>query len=110
MCTCSTRSVCRIGVGPDEASGQLDHGVVPGQLVGKRLADRGTVAVDRRLVAAGFGPYSPISSNGSARGRQNNRRIEIILEPYLRPPPAAAKKKKKKSTKKKSTKKKRKSK
>ena len=39
----------------------------------------------RRLVAAGFGPYAPIASNKTAKGRQTNRRIEIILEPNLAP-------------------------
>lgn len=37
-----------------------------------------------RLVAAGYGPFDPIAANTSARGRQKNRRIEIVLEPDLR--------------------------
>jgi chemotaxis protein MotB len=37
------------------------------------------------LVAAGFGEYAPIASNQNPRGRQQNRRIEIILEPDLSP-------------------------
>lgn len=45
-----------------------------------------------RLVAAGFGPHAPIATNATPRGRQLNRRIEIILEPYLRKPPELAKK------------------
>ena len=36
------------------------------------------------LVAAGYGEYDPVASNTSARGRQKNRRIEIVLEPELR--------------------------
>lgn len=47
----------------------------------------------RRLVAAGFGPYAPIANNRSARGRQTNRRIEIILEPELSPAMRAVAKK-----------------
>jgi chemotaxis protein MotB len=35
------------------------------------------------LVAAGYGEYDPIASNGSDKGRQKNRRIEIVLEPEL---------------------------
>jgi len=36
---------------------------------------------EKRLSAEGFGPYQPIDSNGSARGRARNRRIEIVLVP-----------------------------
>ncbi|HUH04774.1 MAG TPA: OmpA family protein [Kofleriaceae bacterium] len=36
------------------------------------------------LVAAGYSKYDPIATNSSARGRERNRRIEIILEPVLR--------------------------
>lgn len=37
----------------------------------------------RRLVLAGYSEYDPVASNGSDAGRQKNRRIEIILEPYV---------------------------
>jgi chemotaxis protein MotB len=40
-----------------------------------------------RLVAAGYAEYDPVASNGSNEGKQKNRRIEIILEPYLVAPP-----------------------
>lgn len=36
------------------------------------------------LVAAGYGPHDPVASNHSESGRQENRRIEIILEPKVR--------------------------
>ena len=39
------------------------------------------------LAASGFAEFDPVASNGSAAGRQRNRRIEVILEPYLSPPP-----------------------
>ena len=39
----------------------------------------------RNLVAAGYGEYAPIVRNRTERGRRQNRRIEIILEPDLRP-------------------------
>ncbi len=42
----------------------------------------------QRLVAAGYGPYHPISSNATASGRARNRRIEILLTPSLEPTPA----------------------
>ena len=38
----------------------------------------------RHLIAAGYSQYAPIASNATESGRQKNRRIEIILEPYLK--------------------------
>jgi chemotaxis protein MotB len=37
----------------------------------------------RRLVLAGYSEYDPVAGNGTEAGRQKNRRIEIILEPYV---------------------------
>src|SRR5215469_4136694 len=37
----------------------------------------------RRMVAAGYGPFHPISSNANPEGRARNRRIEILLTPSL---------------------------
>ncbi len=42
----------------------------------------------KRLVASGYGQFSPISSNKTASGRARNRRIEILLTPALEPAPA----------------------
>ena len=39
-----------------------------------------------QLAAAGYGQHSPIAANDSAAGRQNNRRIEIILMPRTTAP------------------------
>ena len=33
----------------------------------------------KRLSAMGFGEYRPLTTNDTARGRQKNRRVEIIL-------------------------------
>lgn len=41
----------------------------------------------RRLVAAAYGPWEPISSNKTQVGRARNRRIEIVLTPQLAPAP-----------------------
>lgn len=41
----------------------------------------------RRLVAAAYGPWEPISSNRTPQGRARNRRIEIVLTPQLAPAP-----------------------
>lgn len=37
----------------------------------------------RRLSAAGFGPFDPVSRNSSRKGRAQNRRIEITLLPSV---------------------------
>lgn len=37
----------------------------------------------KRLVIAGYAEFDPVASNSSEAGRQKNRRIEIILEPYV---------------------------
>jgi len=37
----------------------------------------------QQLMTAGRAQYEPVASNASERGRQKNRRIEIVLEPYL---------------------------
>jgi chemotaxis protein MotB len=44
----------------------------------------------RRLVAAAYGPWEPVSTNRTARGRARNRRIEIVLTPQLAPAPIDA--------------------
>ena len=36
-----------------------------------------------RLVIAGYAEFDPIATNSTDTGRQKNRRIEIILEPYV---------------------------
>jgi chemotaxis protein MotB len=36
-----------------------------------------------RISAIGFGEYNPVSSNSSARGRQLNRRVEIVIMPNV---------------------------
>jgi chemotaxis protein MotB len=37
----------------------------------------------KRLVIAGYSEYDPVANNSSEAGRRKNRRIEIILEPYV---------------------------
>jgi chemotaxis protein MotB len=49
--------------------------------VTETLTSHGVAA--KRLVIAGYSQYDPVASNSSDAGRQKNRRIEIILEPYV---------------------------
>ena len=35
----------------------------------------------RRMVASGYGEYRPVASNDSSEGRQENRRVEIVIIP-----------------------------
>lgn len=44
-----------------------------------------------QLVAAGYSEYDPVARNSNEKGRQKNRRIEIILEPRLAPMPGLEK-------------------
>jgi chemotaxis protein MotB len=39
----------------------------------------------QRMVASGYGEWSPIATNKSGSGRARNRRIEILLTPTLDP-------------------------
>jgi chemotaxis protein MotB len=39
------------------------------------------------LSATGYAEFDPVASNASPAGRQRNRRIEVVLEPYLSAPP-----------------------
>ena len=55
--------------------------------VTESLIDAGLRA--NHLVAAGYGEYDPIANNANDRGRQKNRRIEIVLEPELAGLPGA---------------------
>jgi len=43
------------------------------------LEDKGVSP--RRLVAKGYGEYRPVTSNDTSQGRQENRRVEIVIEP-----------------------------
>jgi chemotaxis protein MotB len=48
------------------------------------LVDKASVP-PQRLVASGYGEWSPVASNKSPTGRARNRRIEILLTPALAP-------------------------
>lgn len=45
------------------------------------LIEKGVPASN--LVAAGYGEHDPIAANSTKTGRAKNRRIEMILEPYI---------------------------
>jgi chemotaxis protein MotB len=52
-----------------------------GVVVTRFLAENGVPGP--RLAAAGYGPFAPVANNGTPQGREQNRRIEIILMPKL---------------------------
>jgi outer membrane protein OmpA-like peptidoglycan-associated protein len=62
-----------------EPSYNLDLSQRRAQSVRDYLVTRG-IATDR-VVAQGFGLTRPIADNGSAEGRANNRRVEIVVMP-----------------------------
>jgi outer membrane protein OmpA-like peptidoglycan-associated protein len=39
--------------------------------------------VPQRLVSRGMGERSPVADNASEKGRQLNRRVELIIEPLV---------------------------
>jgi outer membrane protein OmpA-like peptidoglycan-associated protein len=43
------------------------------------LAGRGVAR--SRIYTQGFGPHYPVAENGTAQGRQMNRRVELVLKP-----------------------------
>ena len=45
------------------------------------LVEKGVPA--QNLVAAGYGEHDPVSPNSTKAGKAKNRRIEMILEPYI---------------------------
>lgn len=59
--------------GYNEALSQRRADAVRTYLVGREGID------SRRLTAAGKGEGSPVADNGSAEGRQQNRRVEVII-------------------------------
>ncbi len=46
------------------------------------LVDKEGISPDR-LSAVGYGEYQPVASNDTARGRQLNRRVEIVILPQV---------------------------
>jgi chemotaxis protein MotB len=46
------------------------------------LADKEGLSPDR-LSAVGYGEYQPVASNDTGKGRQLNRRVEIIILPQV---------------------------
>jgi outer membrane protein OmpA-like peptidoglycan-associated protein len=64
-------------VGSDENNQSLSQRRA--ESVGKYLAGRQVAS--ERMVVTGYGESRPVASNDSADGRQQNRRVELTLEP-----------------------------
>jgi outer membrane protein OmpA-like peptidoglycan-associated protein len=70
--------------GHTDSTGGLEHNQLLSQrraeAVSSYLAAQGLVAA--RLMARGYGPTRPIATNSTPEGRQQNRRVEITLQPF----------------------------
>jgi outer membrane protein OmpA-like peptidoglycan-associated protein len=70
-------------VGFTDSTGAMQHNMELSQAraasVGQYLQSQGILAA--RIQTQGMGPQYPIASNGTADGRQANRRVELVLRP-----------------------------
>lgn len=70
--------------GHTDSTGSLEHNQLLSQRraesVSSYLAAQGVMAA--RLMARGYGPTRPIATNSTTEGRQQNRRVEITLQPF----------------------------
>jgi len=70
-------------VGHTDSSGTLQHNMDLSQRraasVGSYLSAQGIDS--RRIVTQGMGPQFPIASNDTTDGKQQNRRVELVLRP-----------------------------
>ena len=71
------------GCGHTDSTGGYEYNLELSQKradsVSSYLAAQGVQSV--RLLTRGYGPDRPIGDNATADGRQQNRRVEIVLEP-----------------------------
>ena len=63
----------------DSGSSTLKPGVRRAAAVKRALVDRGIEP--SRIDSRGYGPAFPVASNETPTGRQQNRRVEIIINP-----------------------------
>ena len=63
---------------------EVSFAIEPGEVVGF-LADHGVAR--SRLTARGYGAELPRDDNGSADGRDHNRRVEFVIVPCPEPTP-----------------------
>jgi OOP family OmpA-OmpF porin len=68
--------------GHTDSTGSVETNMVLSQRRADAVADTLTAAgiARSRVVAVGFGPDSPVATNATAAGRQQNRRVEIVIE------------------------------
>jgi chemotaxis protein MotB len=70
-----------IGIGKADFSSNWDLSAARAVRVTEAMIKSGMNPA--RLVASGFSQFDPIAGNQTEKQRQTNRRMEIILEPYL---------------------------
>jgi outer membrane protein OmpA-like peptidoglycan-associated protein len=68
--------------GHTDSTGSVNTNLVLSQRRAEAVADTLVAAgVPRqRIVASGLGPDFPVASNATAAGRQQNRRVEVVIE------------------------------
>ncbi|MEE8270611.1 MAG: OmpA family protein [Alphaproteobacteria bacterium] len=71
-------------IGHTDSTGPADYNQSLSERRAKSVADylsaNGVIA--QRIAIGGFGETQPIAENATAPGRQQNRRVEIVLRPY----------------------------
>jgi len=72
--------------GHTDSTGTVQYNMELSKRRASSVADYlGSRGVDRsRFVTQGYGPSYPVAENGTAGGRQMNRRVELVLKPLTR--------------------------
>ncbi len=69
--------------GHTDSTGSVNHNMALSQQradsVASYLSGRGVDPV--RVITQGYGPHYPVASNDTSTGRQENRRVELVLKP-----------------------------
>lgn len=69
--------------GHTDSTGSVEHNMGLSERRANSVADylRGVGVDGSRVYTMGVGPHYPVADNGSASGRQLNRRVELVLKP-----------------------------
>lgn len=72
-------------VGHTDSTGSVEHNMSLSDRRAQSVANylRGTGLQTARMETLGVGPHYPVADNGTASGRQQNRRVELTLKPIV---------------------------